>query len=100
MGVEIYKNGGKTVCDPFSLGAMLDAGWLLSNEPQEPDEKIIQEAVLAGDAVVSALHEDGAESVPEMTESELREVAKEKGIKNWWTKSIKTLREEMNDDQG
>jgi hypothetical protein len=82
MSIIIYRKGSG---DPVKVGpfgfehSIATGNFFLSKE----------EAVLAG--VITDPGENG------MTEDEIRQVAKEKGISQWWTKKPERLLQEMSD---
>ena len=107
MGVQLYRPGkGFTmrgiecemkVFDPYLFEGNLDAGWYLTPE-EVPDGAPVVDLTETKEVEDNAEEHDMPEQGQStaLTDDEIRELAKEEGIKSWHLKSIETLLEELN----
>lgn len=78
MATILYKDGEKALVDASRVQAMLSAGWSVTVDgPTTAKEEI-------------DLNQSG-----KLDPTEIRAIAKEKGIKNWGNKRIATLLKEL-----
>ena len=80
MSVILYKKSGDVIerqkCDPFSFTHLLKVGWVL--DPKELESETIEIPIEKDDRL-----------------AELREQAKERGIKQYWLKGVDKLEQEL-----
>jgi hypothetical protein len=86
MSVVLYKKIGDVIerqkCDPFSFLHLLDSGWVLDPKDIEPAKIKIPDDKLDEDERLA----------------ELRGIAKERGIKQYWLKGVDKLEQELKDN--
>lgn len=116
MGVALYKHGNTHVIngiecdmqvfDEYLYASNLDAGWHLTPEEcYEKEEPETDEEAATETPEETETEEDEVLTLKEnkyygdLTDGEVREIAKDKGIKYWHNKNIDKLREEVDEWQ-
>ena len=109
MGVALYKPGNThtvngidcemKVFDEYLFTSALDIGWNLTpeacyeTEEQEESEETEAEASDEDQEEILSLEEN--KYYGDLSDGEVREIAKSKGIKHWHNKNIDKLRKEV-----